>query len=114
MLIEGNTYDDLTNTITITDQEEHEKTNVLTISNCTLINSTNATEVATRVFDYYKGLYTDKFDMILDDEKVGDNVITEKSDINELNGYVTKLDIDMTGGFIASAEIIAKVSEANE
>ena len=114
VLIEGNTYDDLTNTITVTDQEEYEKSNVLTINNCTLINSTNANDVATRVFNYYKSLYTNKFDMILDDEKVGDNVITEKSDINELNGYVTKLDIDMTGGFIASAEIIAKVSEANE
>ena len=113
VLITGNIYDDLTNTVTVIDAEEHEKTNVLTIDNCTLANSTNATDIAARVFAYYTSLYTNKFDMILADEKVGDNVVTERSEINELNGFVTKLDIDMTGGFLANAEIIAKVGEVN-
>lgn len=112
--ITGNTYDDLTDTITIEDEEEHEKTNVLSIDNCTLINSSNANAIATRVLNYYKSQYRNNFDIILDDEKAGDNVITEKSDTNELNGFITKLDINMTGGFIAKAEIIAKVSEINE
>ena len=111
--ITGNTYDDLTNTVTITDGEEHEKTNVLTIESCTLINGNNASEIATRVLNYYKKMYTNTFEMILDDEKAGDNVITERSEINELNGFITKLDIDMTGGFIANAEIIAKVRETD-
>lgn len=111
--ISGNTYDDLTSTITITDQELHDKTNVLQIDNCTLINATNGTAIATRVLNYYKNLYKDTFDMILNDEKAGDNVITEKSDVNQLNGFITKLDIDLTGGFIASAEVIAKVGEPN-
>ena len=113
VLLTGNTYDDLTNTLTITDGEEHDKTNILSIDNCTLINGSNASDVATRILNYYKSQYTDTFDMILDTEKAGDNVITERSDVNELKGYITKLDIDMTGGFIANANIVAKVSEAN-
>lgn len=112
--ITGNTYDELTNTLTITDGEEHDKTNILSIENCTLINGSNANEVATRVLNYYQNMYENNFDIILSDEKAGDNVITERSDVNELNGFVTKLDIDMTGGFIAKANIIAKVEEVNE
>jgi len=110
--ITGSTYDDLTSTITITDTEPHEVTNVLSIEGCTLINSTNASDIATRVLNYYKNQYSDKFNMILTG-KVGDNVIMEKSDENELNGYITKLDIDMTGGFLAKGEVVAKVEEIN-
>lgn len=112
--ITGNTYDDLTNTVTITDGEQHDKTNILMVDKCTLINGSNANDIATRILNYYQSLYTDKISIILDDEKTGDNVITERTDVNELNGYITKLDIDMTGGFIANAEIVAKVSETNE
>ena len=109
--ITGSTYDDLTNTITITDGEYHDSENILTISDCTLINGTNATAIATRILNYYQNSYKDTMSMILDDEKVGDNVLAEKSDINQLNGFVTKLDIDMTGGFLAKTEIMAKVEE---
>jgi len=109
--ITGNTYDDLTNTLTITDGESHDIENILTISDCTLINGTNANAIATRVLNHYQGSYRDNMSIILDDEKVGDNVIAEKSETNQLNGFITKLDIDMTGGFIATTEIMAKVEE---
>lgn len=109
--ITANTYDDLTSTVTITDGENHDKTNILTITDCTLINSTNANTIATRLLNYYKNLYEDSLEIILGTEKAGDNIITERSDINHLDGYVTRLDIDMTGGFLANANIIAKVSE---
>ena len=109
--IEGNTYDDLTNTLTVTDGETHDITNVLMVDNCTFINGTNAQTIATRILNHYLGSYNSKFGMILGSEKTGDNVITEKSTTNYLDGYVTKLDIDLTGGFLANAEIISKVGE---
>ena len=112
--ITGSIYDDLTSTITVTDGETHDTTNILSVEDCTLINSTNAETIATRILNHYKNLYQDNFEMILGNEKAGDNVITEKSDINQLNGYITKLDIDMTGGFLANAEVVAKVEELNE
>ena len=111
--ITGSTYDDLTNTVTITDGEYHDVENILTISDCTLINGANANTIATRVLNYYQGSYKDTMNIILDDEKVGDNVLAEKSEVNQLNGFVTKLDIDMTGGFLAKTEIMAKVEEVD-
>ena len=87
------------------------KRNVLKIESDYLINNNNAHEIAERVLNYYKKTYITKFDFILDDEKSGDNVVVEGDFNNELNGYATKLNIDMTGGYITSAEIIAKVRE---
>lgn len=87
------------------------KRNVLKIESDYLINSNNAYETAERVLNYYQKTYITKFDFILDDEKSGDNVVVEGDFNNELNGYATKLDIDMTGGYITSAEVIAKVRE---
>ena len=109
--ITGNIYDDLTSTITVTDGELHDKTNIVSVESCTLINSSNGAAIATRILDYYQNLYENQFEMILTNEKVGENVITEKSDVNKLNGYITKLETNMTGGFTANANIIANVSE---
>lgn len=111
VLISGNTFDDLTSTITITDGKQHDKTNILTIEDCTLINTSNANSVATNVLNYYQSMYENTFDMIMEDEKVGDDVITERTEINQLRGYMTRMDINMTGGFRAKAKVIAKVGE---
>ena len=87
----------------------NEKRNVLKIENDYLINNNNAAEIANRVLNYYRNSYITSFDFILDDESTGNNIAIEGDFNNELNGYVTKLDIDMTGGYIANAEVIAKV-----
>lgn len=110
--ITGNTYDDLTNNITVTDGELHDKTNILTVEDCTLINGNNGETIATRILNHYLSQYTDTFDVILSSEKAGDNVATERSRYTQLNGHITKLDIDLTGGYIAKAELIAKVGDA--
>ena len=86
-----------------------EKRNVLKIESDYLINNTNAQEVATSVLNYYRNNYITRFDFILNDESAGENVVVEQKYENNLNGYVTKLDINMTGGFIANGEIVAKV-----
>lgn len=88
-----------------------EKRNVLKIDSDYLINNLNAQEVANRVLSYYRNSYITRFDFILSNESTGENVSVEQKYENNLNGYVAKLDIDMTGGFIANAEIVAKVKE---
>ncbi len=89
------------------------KRNMLKIESDYLINSNNAYQIAERVLNYYRKTYITKFDFILDDESVGENIVVEDDFSNELNGYVTKLDIDMTGGYIAGAEVVAKVREVS-
>lgn len=89
------------------------KKNMLKIESDYLINSSNAYQIAERVLNYYRKTYITKFDFILDDESTGDNIVVEGDFNNELNGYVTKLDIDMTGGYIAGAQIVAKVKEVS-
>lgn len=89
------------------------KRNVLRIESDYLINSDNAYEIAQRVLNYYQKTYITNFDFILDDESTGNNIVVEGEFNNELNGYVTKLDIDMTGGYIAGTEVVAKVREVS-
>lgn len=91
----------------------NEKSNVLKIDSVYLINNSNAQTVGQRIIDYYNGRFTEKFKFILDDEKSGDNIEVEESYGNVLNGYVTSLDIDLTGGYVASSEIVAKVSDSS-
>lgn len=90
----------------------NEKSNILKIDSVYLINNSNAQSIGERIIDYYNGRFTTKFKFILDDEKVGDNIIVDESYGNELNGYVTSLDIDLTGGYVANAEVVAKVSDS--
>jgi len=90
-----------------------EKSNVLKIDSVYLINNSNASTIGQRIIDYYNGKFTTKFRFILDDEKAGDNIIVDESYGNELNGYITSLDIDLVGGYVANSEVIAKVSDAS-
>ena len=91
----------------------NEKSNILKIDSVYLINNSNAQTIGQRVVDYYNARFTTKFKFVLDDEKAGDNIVVDESYGNELNGYVTSLDIDLTGGYVAQAEVVAKVSDAS-
>lgn len=90
----------------------NEKSNVLKIDSVYLINTLNAQTIAQRIIDYYNKKFTTKFKFIIDDEKAGDNVIVDENYGNTLNGYITELDIDLTGGYVAKSEIVAKVSDS--
>ena len=60
--------------------------------------------------DYYKNTYTTGFEFILQEEKLTEDVAIESDDFSrQLVGHIKKLDIDLTGGFIANGEINARV-----
>lgn len=113
VVINGYEYVDNTQDILIPnpDLNGSEKPNVLNVESVFLINNSNAQSIGERVLEYYSRTYKTKFKFVVDDEKAGDNIISEESYGNELNGYVTELDINLTGGYVADAEIVAKVSE---
>ena len=114
VVINGYEYIDNTQDVLVPNSNlvGNEPSNVLKIESVYLINSSNANTIGQRVIEYYNARYTTKFKFILDDEKAGDNVTVEESYGNILNGYITELDIDLTGGYIANSKIVAKVSDS--
>ena len=90
-----------------------QKQNTLKIKSAYLVNKSNARTVAKRVLDYYQKTYKTGFDFLLNDETVSEDVEIEGDFEQKLVGHITKLDIDLTGGFIAGTELNARVKEAN-
>ena len=113
VVVQGYEYVDSTQDIFIENSSlaGNEKSNVLKIDSVYLINSSNAQAIGQRIIDYYNGKYTTKFKYVLDDEKTADNVILDEQYGNILNGFITELDIDLTGGYVAKAKVIAKVED---
>lgn len=113
VVVQGYEYIDSTQDIFVGNSSlaGNEKSNVLKIDSVYLINSSNAEAIGQRVIDYYNGKYTTKFKYVLDDEKTADNVILDEQYGNILNGFITELDIDLTGGYVAKAKVIAKVED---
>lgn len=113
VIVNGYEYIDNTQDILIpnNDLAGNESSNVLKIDSVYLINSSNAQSIGEKIINYYNKRFTTKFKFILDDEKAGDNVTIEENYGNILNGYITELDIDLTGGYVANSKIVAKVSD---
>jgi len=104
-------YKDLAQEVFIENQNasSNAKPNVLKIDGVNIINEDNVDEIAERILDYYTKSYTTDFTYVLDDEQVADNIRLEETLGNVLNGFVTELDIDMTGGYVTKAQVVAKV-----
>lgn len=86
-----------------------QKTNVLTVEDATLVSSSNAQEAAQRVYDYYQLRYSSETQVILKDEEAGKLVTIETIYNSKIKGRIEKLDIDLTGGYIADAVIVGTV-----
>ena len=64
--------------------------------------------VAARVLDYYAQRYEQTFRMVAGDEKLADRLIVESFGGEMVRGVVTKLEFDLTGGFLADAKIVGR------
>ena len=114
IIINGYKYKDNLQTYLVEVEELNasQKQNTLKIKSAYLVNKTNAKTVAKRVLDYYQKTYKTGFDFLLNDEVVSEDVEIEGDFEQKLVGHITKLDIDLTGGFIAGIELNARVKEA--
>lgn len=92
-----------------TDLLPGDKVNILTVEEATLVSNNNALEVAQRVYNYFQLRHQDEGEILLKSEECGQ--LTEISTLNnqQLQGIVERLDIDLTGGFIANATITGGV-----
>lgn len=73
-----------------------------------LVSPDRAAAVAARVLDYYAQRYEQTFRMVAGDEKLADRLIVESFGGEMVRGVVTKLEFDLTGGFLADAKIVGR------
>lgn len=82
--------------------------NELTVTDATLVSPDRATAVANRVLDYYAQRYEQTFRMIAGDEKLADRLIVQSFGREMVRGVLTKLEFDLTGGFVADAKVVGR------
>lgn len=112
VIVNGYKYEDNAQSITVQSDDINvsNKSNTLKIESAYFINKDNAQTIAKKVLDYYKNTYITGFEFILQEEKLTEDVAIESDDFSrQLVGHIKKLDIDLTGGFIANGEINARV-----
>lgn len=81
--------------------------NAIKFESATLISAANAPVISGRLYEYYQLRYQTSVPIILDQERAGEKVALQHTDGT---GYtmdtIEKMDIDLTGGFVASATLI--------
>lgn len=88
-----------------------DKENILKVEDATLVSNSNALEVAQRVYGYFQMRHQDEGEILLQGEECGQLVTIDSLNNQKVQGIVEKLDIDLTGGFIANATITGGVEE---
>lgn len=82
-----------------------EKINVKSIKKATLVSNSNAAAIAQSVYDYYQKRHQDNGPIILSNEECGDLITLDSLYAQQIQGYIERLDINLTGGFVADATI---------
>ena len=60
------------------------------------------------MLDYYAQRYEQTFRMIAGDEKLADRLIVQSFGGEMVRGVLTKLEFDLTGGFVADAKVVGR------
>ena len=92
--------------------DTNEELKAITVDNNLISVTTSDTKVidnvdiANRLQNYYTELYNLEFECQLEDEKVGDYVKVDCQYNQTFIGYITSLDIDLTGGYTAKVKMV--------
>lgn len=87
--------------------------NELTVTDATLVGPGRAEAVAVRVLEHYAQRYEQNFSMVAGDEKLADRLIIQSFGGEMVRGVLTKLEFDLTGGFLADAKVIGRRLTSN-
>lgn len=87
--------------------------NELTVTGATLVDPSRAEAVAVRVLEHYAQRYEQNFSMVAGDEKLADRLIIQSFGGEMVRGMLTKLEFDLTGGFLADAKVIGRRLTSN-
>ena len=110
VIIKGYKYDDNTQIISarVENIDAGEKENILSITNATLITSSNSKAVADRVLNLYKSRIEQELTFTLNNEIVGGVANVEVLDNIYKKGIITKLETDLVNGFVTKAVIVSE------
>jgi len=105
VVIQGYKYRDYTSIYEMQadDLQMGTEANIKEVKNATLVSKTNASGIASYLYNYYQYRLKHKLKIIYEAEKVGSfSVIENKNGL--ASAILESLDIDLTGGFIATVE----------
>ncbi len=107
VVLQGKRYNDNTRTFGVYNPNipAGEKINIVTVKKGTLISTGNAAVVAQKIYNYYQLRHQDDGMILLIDEKCGEFITLDSLYDQQIEGYIEKLDINLTGGFIADMTI---------
>lgn len=116
VVISGYKYIDSTQTylVEVENLNPNQKQNILKIDTAYLINKNNAVNIAKKILNHYQKTYNTNFEFILKDETLSEDVEIESDFNQKMVGHITKLDIDLTGGFLANIELNTRIKEKND
>lgn len=106
----GTKYVHTTGTVTVNNPNvtASDKPTPKTITDCTLINVSNASSVASRVYNYYLRRNTITSKIVVTDEEPGD-LIALPTQFGTLNGHVQKMKIKLSNTTAAEVEVLEVV-----
>jgi hypothetical protein len=90
--------------------EANVKTNVLTVSNATLVNESNVLTIANKVYNYYQQRYLQKIKMYAPIIEPGKSATVSTLYNQEILGTIEKMTTSLTGGFVSNVEITGVVN----
>jgi hypothetical protein len=85
------------------------KQNVITVTDATMVNSSNGAEIAQRLYDYYQDRYEQSVRIFKPKAQVGGVVIVDTLYDQQIRGILERMEIDLSGGFIANARVVGVV-----
>lgn len=106
--IDGTTWYHTTDVAEITNPKTtaSDKQNVVEVRDATLVNSGNVWAVARHLYDYYAKRTRQNVRIIMDGERPGDRIAVPTPWGTYVNGFLTRMDIVLSGIAAADCEII--------
>lgn len=78
--------------------------NIISITDATLVNTSNMTVLSQHVFNYYQQRYLQKVKLYSPDASVGDSVRIDTFRNKQIGAVVEKMGINLSGGFTVQTE----------
>lgn len=110
VLLEGLVYVDTVNVHSIyLPGSESLKQNVVKVTDATMVNSSNGPTIAQRLYDYYQDRYEISPRIFKPKAQVGGVVIVDTLYSQQIRGILERMEINLSGGFIANARVVGVV-----
>ena len=106
--VDGQTYYHSAETVSIQNPKvtASDKQNVVEVAQATLVNPDNAGAIARHVYEYYAKRERQSVRIIMEGERPGDRIAAPTPWGSFINGYITRMDIVLSGIAAASCEVV--------